>query len=132
MSTSIDQNTGAGQRTLRDPDRTVPGDRETTFVWDLGEDPEGGTRQAILALVHHKHRRAGAFSATLLNRTEEGCEQRMRAITTWARIAAEPVARYSGAQLERFAERALQRLRTMYGQDTDEARHVRGYFEVQS
>jgi len=121
---------------LRDPDRTDQDDREITFVWNLGEDPDGGTRQAVVRINHHKHARGGAFSAVLLNQTEQETssvtEQRMGAITDWTRIADEPVARYSNAQLERFADGALERLRSVYGQDSHEGRLLRRYFQVKS
>jgi hypothetical protein len=136
VTTSTDESTASEQDALRDPDRTVPGDRETTFVWDLGEDPDGGTRQAVRKINHHKKSRGGEFSATLLNQTEEetefGVEQRMGSVLDWKCITTEAVARYSSARLEQFAEGALERLGTVYGQDSDEARSVRGYFQVLS
>ena len=134
-----DQNDTATRVTgqeLRDPDRTDHDDHEITFVWNLGEDPDGGVRQAVVRINHHKHARGGAFSATLLNQTEQktlsATEQRMGEITDWTRIADEPVARYSNAQLERFADGALERVHSLYGQDSHEGRRVHGYFQVKS
>ncbi len=133
-----DQNDTATQvtRALRDPDRTDHDDHEITFVWSLGEDSDGGTRQAVVRINHHKHARGGAFSATLLNQTERKTpsvtEQCMGAITEWTRIADEPVARYSNTQLERFADGALERVRSLYGQDSHEGRRVRDHFQVKS
>ncbi len=136
MTTSTNESTAGEQDTLRDPDRTVPGDRETTFVWDLGEDPDGGTRQAVLTINHRKNRRGGEFIATLLNQTEEktefGVERRMGSALDWKYIAAKAHARYSSTRFGEFAEGALEWLRILYGQDSDESRSVRGYFQVNS
>jgi hypothetical protein len=114
--------------TLRDANRVEEGKRELTFVWDLGEDPEGGTYQAILAASFHKHPRAGSFSATVLNRTEDGNEQRMGETTTWTHIHTLDVARYSRDALYAFAVDALNMLRRKYGIDDDEGRVLTGYF----
>jgi hypothetical protein len=113
---------------LRDPDRRLPDGRELRLVWDLGADPEGGTRQAVLSIGHHKKRRGGSFTATLLNQTEEGNEQRMGAVTDWKRIAQAPAARYSARQLEEFADTALAALRAQL--DLGDPLGFGGYFEV--
>jgi hypothetical protein len=120
---------------LSEPSRRVKDDREVRFVWDLGDDPEGGVRQVVLSIDHHKHRRGGGFSATILNQTEQktefGVEQRMGSITDWTRIAAKPVARYSDTQLEQFAAEALERLRALYAQEDPEGEHARSFFDTQ-
>lgn len=121
-----------GPETLRAPDRTETAERTTTFVWDLGPDPEGGTRQAVLNVSHQTGGRGGRFAATLLNRSEDGHEQRMGSITDWWRIKDEPVARYSQAAHERFAASALERLQTIHGQQDLEGEQVRGYFQLNS
>lgn len=116
---------------LAEPSRSQNG-REVRFVWDLGDDPEGGVRQVVLSIMHHKHQRGGAFSATILNQSEQhtshGVEQRMGAITNWTRIASKHVARYTAGQLEQFAQEALDRLRVLYVQDDKEGQHARSYF----
>ena len=126
--------TPAGAGALRDPDRTDRGDggeREVTFVWNLAADPDGGERQVVLSIMHHSKGRGGAFSATVLNRTEchtaFGTEHSMGSISDWARIASESVSRYSQPRLEQFAQTALKTLRDLYEQG-DEQTH--GYFEV--
>jgi hypothetical protein len=132
QSPDTTQDTAVVGGELADPSRRSQEDREVRFVWDLGDDPEGGVRQVVLSIMHHKGQRGGAFSATILNQTEQqaefGVEQRMGAITDWTRIASKPVARYSAAQLEQFAKEALDRLRVLYGQDDKEGRHARSYF----
>ncbi len=122
--------TSDGPQTLRAPDRTETAERTTTFVWDLGPDPEGGIRQVVLSVSHHTGGRGGRFAATLMNRSEDGHEQRMGAITDWWSIKDEPVARYSKAAQERFAASALERLQTRYDQQDLEGEQVRGYFEL--
>jgi hypothetical protein len=132
MSNPTAEDTTTAPNVLRDADRVVEGDRELTFVWDLGEDPEGGTYQAALSVGHHKHQRGGAFSATLLNRTEEGNTIRMSDIlTSWARIDARSVPRYSKVGLEACAHEALTKLREKYGTDDDEGRLLTAYFAPQ-
>lgn len=116
---------------LRDPDRTLNGDREVRFVWDLGEDPDGGTRQAVLSILHHINYPGGSFIATLLNQTEEGAERRMGAITDWTWLPAQPVSRYSKRRLDEFAAQTLDTLRARYRQDDSQGRLVRRHFEVQ-
>ena len=115
---------------LRDPDRTDRGEREITFVWDLGNDPDGGVRQAVLSITHHKGH-GGAFSATVLNRTERnttfGIELEMGSVLEWTRIAS-VAARYSDAQLKTFAASALGKLRGLYERGDEQALH---YFRVQ-
>lgn len=124
-----------GAAALRDPDRTdrgESGEREVTFVWNLAADPDGGERQVVLSIMHHRGGRGGgSFSATVLNRTERhtafGTEHSMGAITDWTRIASEPVSRYSQPRLEQFAQTALKTLRDLYGQRDEQ---TRSYFEV--
>lgn len=116
---------------LRAHDRLEHGERAVTYVWDLAEDPDGGTRQAILSINHHKHTRGGAFTATILNRTQDGSETRMGDITTWMCLAAQPAARYSKRALEAFAADALRQLREKYRAGDDEGRPVHGYFQDQ-
>lgn len=138
QSPDTTQDTATIDGELAEPTRRSQEEREVRFVWDLGDDPEGGVRQVVLSIMYHKHQRGGAFSATILNQTEQdtgrGVEQRMGAITDWTRIASTPVARYSAAQLEQFAQEALDRLRVLYVQDDKEGRHARSYFtrEVQA
>jgi hypothetical protein len=102
---------------LREHDYVEHDQRSVTFVWTLGEDPEGGVRQAILTVSHHNGRPTGRFSAWLLNRSEEktdfGLEQRMGSVTDWHIIASYPVARYSAARLKSASQDALARLRTL-------------------
>lgn len=131
---STRNDTPAGAGALRDPDRTdrgEGGEREVTFVWNLAADPDGGERQVVLSIMHNSKGRGGAFSATVLNRTERhtgfGVEHSMGSISDWARIASEPVSRYSQPRLEQFAQTALKTLRDLYGQG-DEQTHR--YFEV--
>lgn len=130
MSTPIDPNIQTAVDALRDPDHAVTGDRTTTFVWDLGPDPEGGTQQAVLAIVHHKRSRGGTFAATLLNRAEDGSEQRMGSITDWTRLKNEPVARYSKTAHEQFASSTLAELHSIYSQNSPQGEQVRAYFTV--
>jgi len=117
---------------LAEPSRRSQDSREVKFVWDLGDDPEGGVRQVVLSIMHHKYQRGGAFTAQLLNQTEEktrfGVEQRMGSITDWTQILSKQVARYSNAQLEQFATEALDRLRVLYGQDDGAGEHTRSRF----
>jgi hypothetical protein len=133
LDTTEATTTAAGE--LVEPSRCSQKDREVRFVWDLGDDPEGGVRQVVLSIMHHKHQRAGAFSATILNQTEAktrfGVSQRMGAVTDWTRIASKHAARYSSAQLEQFAAEALARLRALYVQDDPEGQHTRSYFDTQ-
>lgn len=117
---------------LRDPDREERGDREVTYVWDLGPDPDGGTRQTVLAVSHHRQSRGGAFSATILNRTQDGSVTSMGDITTWLRIAAQATARYSKSGLDAFAASALRQLQDKYQGEDDESRLLQGYFQPQS
>ena len=98
------------------------------LVWDLQPDPEGGTRQAVLSIGHHKNRRGGSFTATLLNQTEDGNVQRMGAITDWKRIAEAPAARYSARQLQEFADTALAALQAQL--DLGDPIGLSAYFEV--
>jgi hypothetical protein len=102
---------------LREHDYVEHDQRSVTFVWTLGEDPEGGVRQAILTVSHHNDRPTGRFSAWLLNRSEEktdfGLEQRMGPVNDWQIIASFPVARYSAARLKTASQDALTRLRTL-------------------
>jgi hypothetical protein len=122
---------------LRGPDRTdrgEGGEREVTFVWNLAADPDGGERQVVLSIMHHsKGRGGGAFSATVLNRTERhtafGTEQSMGAITDWTRIASEPVSRYSQSRLDQFAQTALETFGELYGQGDEQARR---YFQTRT
>ncbi len=116
---------------LRDPDRRLTKDRAVTFVWDLGADPDGGTRQVILTVDHHMNSRGGSFIAMLLNQTEDGVVRRMGAITDWTKLAAQPVSRYSKRRLDEFAEQTLDTLRTRYRQDDSQGLLVRRHFEVQ-
>ena len=126
------ENTTAGHGALRDPDRTEYGEREITFVWDLGEDPDGGARQAILSILHHRHSRGGAFSAALLNRTERktpfGTDREIGPVGEWTRIASARVARYSNARLKAFALAAYSNLHDRYEQGEEQARR---YFREQ-
>jgi hypothetical protein len=105
------------QTPLREHDYVEHDQRSVTFVWTLGEDPEGGVRQAILTVSHHNGRPTGRFSAWLLNRTEEktdfGLEQRMGPVNDWTIIASFPVARYSAARLKTASQDALARLRAL-------------------
>jgi hypothetical protein len=117
---------------LRDPDCEERGDREVIYVWDLGADTDGGTRQTVLAVSHHRQARGGVFSATILNRTQDGPVTSMGDITTWLRIAAQPTARYSKRELDAFAASALCQLQDKYQGEDDESRLLRGYFEPQS
>jgi hypothetical protein len=120
---------------LAAPSRRSQDGREVRFVWDLGDDPEGGVRQVVLSITHHKYQRGGAFTAKLLNQTEEktrfGVEQRMGALTDWTQIASKHVARYTAAQLEQFAQEALDRLRVLYVQDDKEGEDARSRFTGQ-
>jgi hypothetical protein len=130
LDTTEDTATIAGE--LPEPSRRKQEDREVRFLWDLGDDPDGGVRQVVLSIMHHKHQRAGVFSATILNQTEQhtefGVQKRMGSITDWTRIAAKHAARYSDAQLEQFAQEALARLTVLYVQDDKEGQHARSYF----
>jgi hypothetical protein len=117
---------------LRDPDREERGDREVTYVWDLGPDPDGGTRQTVLTVSHHRQARGGAFSATVLNRTQDGPVTTMGDITTWLRLAAQPTARYSKRGLDTFAASALRQLQDEYQGEIDESRRLQGYFQAPS
>lgn len=116
---------------LRDPDREERGDREVTYVWDLGPDPDGGTRQTVLTVSHHRQARGGAFSATILNRTQDGPVTSMGDITTWLRLAAQPTARYSKRGRDTFAAGALHQLKDKYQGEDDESRRLQGYFQAQ-
>jgi hypothetical protein len=126
---NTDDQTGEGK--LRDPDRTDHGEREITFVWDLGEDPDGGVRQTVLSIMHHKGR-PGAFSATVLNRTERktpvGTSLEMGSVLEWTRIASAQVARYSDARLQTFAIAAYSKLHDLYEQGDEQALR---YFRVE-
>lgn len=117
---------------LAEPSRRSQDGREVRFVWDLGDDPEGGVRQVVLSIMHHKYQRGGAFSATILNQTEQktrfGVERRMGALTDWTQILSKQVSRYTAAQLEQFAQEALDRLRVLYVQDDKEGQDARSYF----
>lgn len=119
-----------GGEKLRDPDRTDHDDREITFVWDLGEDLDGGARQVVLSIMHHKGR-GGAFSATVLNRTERkttfGTEFEMGSVLEWTRIGS-VAARFSDTQLKTFAASALGKLQGLYEQGDEQAQR---YFRVQ-
>jgi hypothetical protein len=117
--------------TLRDPDRKERGDRQVIYVWELGPDPDGGTRQTVLAISHHRQARGGAFSATIFNRTQDGLVMRMGDITTWLRLAAQPVARYSKRRLDAFADDALRQLKDEYDGEDDQSRLL-CYFQAQS
>jgi len=132
MGTSKDQTIDSAVNALRDPDRIITGDRATTFVWDLGPDPEGGTQQAVLVIGHHKRSRGGVFAATLLNRVEDGSEQRMGSITDWTRLKHEPAARYSKTAHEQFASSALAELYSIYSQRSPQGEQVRAYFTVKA
>jgi hypothetical protein len=127
--------TAAGTTTpgpLREADRVEEDHRELTFVWDLGEDPAGGTYQTTLSVMHRKHQRGGAFSATVLNRTQDGSSYLMHGdITSWTRILDRRVPRYSKDGLHAFAHEALTKLREKYGTDDDEGRLLTGYFAPQ-
>jgi hypothetical protein len=118
---------------LRDADRVVARDRNVTFVWDLGADPEGGIYQAALSVHHHKYERGGAFSATVQNQTHEGNTIRMKDILTGrTRILDRRVARYSKKDLEAFADEALATLREKYGTDDEEGWALAGYFAAKA
>jgi hypothetical protein len=117
---------------LRSADRIEHGDRERTYVWDLEPDPEGGTRQAVLSIMHHKYARGGAFTATVRNRTVNGNEIGMGDITTFTRIAAQSTPRYSKPGLNEFAASALTALTEKYTGDGDESQLLRGYFQPQT
>ena len=114
---SVEQAPPTGQTPLREHDYVEHDKRSVTFVWTLGQDPEGGVRQAILTVSHHNDRPIGRFSAWLLNRTEEktsfGLEQRMGPVNDWKIIASFPVARYSAARLKTASKDALARLRVL-------------------
>lgn len=125
LSAVPDQN----QDALRDHDRVEHGERSLTYVWDLGPDPDGGTLQAILSISHHTRTRGGAFSATILNRTQDGPVTNMGDITTWLRLAAQPTARYSKRGLDAFAAGALRQLEDKYQGEDDESRRLQGYFQ---
>jgi len=135
QSPDATHDTTAERGELAEPSRRSQEDRKVRFVWDLGDDPEGGVRQVVLSIMHHKHQRDGEFSATIRNQTEEttefGVEQRMGAITDSTRIASKRVARYSSTQLEQFAQEAIDRLRVLYVQDDEEGQHARSYFTRQ-
>jgi hypothetical protein len=103
-------------------------------VWDLGPDPDGGTRQAVLALSHHKGGAGqGHFVASLLNQTQDGPCENMGSPFDWAKISVFPAPRYSESKLAVFAELALAALRVKVaagvaaGEETGMAR----YFQVQ-
>lgn len=123
--------TPAPAQALRDADRIEHGDREITYVWDIEPDPEGGTRQAALSILHHKYARGGAFSATVRNRTVVGNVTRTGDITMFTRIAALSAARYSKSGLNAFAASALSELTQKYTGVSDESEVVRGYFQPQ-
>jgi len=96
-------------------------------------DPDGGTRQAILSVSHHKRGRGGGtFTATILNRTEDGSETGMGDVTTWLCIVAQPTARYSQRGLDEFAADALGQLREKYQADEDDGQRLRRYFQPQA
>jgi hypothetical protein len=116
---------------LRDPDRTLHQGREVRFVWDLAPDPEGGTRQAVLAILHHKHHRGGSFSTTLLNQTDRDGTQLTCPLTDWTRLATRPVSRYSRRLLDEFAKEALDALRARHRQADQAGVLARRHFEVQ-
>jgi hypothetical protein len=119
---------------LRDADRIERGERRVTYVWDLAPDPDGGTRQAILAISHDKRGRGGGtFTATILNRTEDRNETRMGDIlTSWLCIAAQPTARYSKQGLDAFAADALRQLREKHHSDEDDGQRLQRYFQPQA
>lgn len=126
--TTENQGGETADRSLRDPDNTVSDGRTTTLLWNLGPDPEGGTRQVALSISHHISGRGGSFTATLMNRAEDGATTRMGATGDWTRIKVEPAARYSKTALERFTTAALEHLRALYSQDDEEGVNVRSYF----
>jgi hypothetical protein len=121
---------------LAEPSRRSQEGREVKFVWDLGDDPEGGVSQVVLSITHHKYRRGGAFTATILNQAEEktqfGVERRMGEITDWTQILSKQVARYTAPQLEQFAQEALDRLRVLYVRDDEEGEQARSRFTGQT
>jgi len=119
--------------TLRDADRIEHDERRVTYVWDLEPDPDGGTRQAILSISHHKRGRGGGtFNATILNRTEDGNETRMGDVTSWLCIAAQPTARYSKRGLDVFAADAVGQLRAKHHSDDDDGQRLQRYFQPQA
>ncbi len=115
---------------LREHDKIENGERRITYVWNLTDTDDGGTRQAVLNVEHRKHRRGGAFTAAALSRTEHksptAISFEFEALTQGiCRIAREPVNRYSEAKLEAFAAKAVEILRARYGSQDPE---VGSYF----
>lgn len=115
----------------REPDRKCAENREVRFVWDLGPDLDGGTRQAVLSIGYHKGQRGGSFTATMLNQTENRSERDMGSPLDWTRIAAWQVARYGHRALEDFAGVALSGLRVRLELGEGEEEDIARYFQVQ-
>ena len=112
----------------REPHRRLTEKRAVRFVWDLAPDPDGGTRQAVLAIAYHKAQRGGSFTATMLNQTEDGPQRDMGSPLDWTRIAAWPVSRYGHRQLEDFAGVALSGLRVRL--ELGDRDNIARYFQV--
>jgi hypothetical protein len=115
---------------LRDPERTVDGERHVSYEWELGKDGEGARQLAVLSISHHKQRAGGCFTALVRNETVKttgGITAHCFALLSATRICTEEVPRYSAKGMQEFAATALHRLRGLYEQGDPQ---VHGYFRV--